>query len=114
MDLNGQACDIANPQPCVCPDLGHPCNSRVVDRCECGKLLVKLKLGCRWLRTLLGYAISPVALLALLLTLVGAVVVLRGVNRKLLGQSEVLLAELKEWRKAHRLQSSNVHSETVF
>ena len=55
------------------------------------------------MRTLLGFLTSPVSLLAVLLTLLGALVLLRGVNLRLLRQTEVLLTEMKHMRKALRV-----------
>ena len=57
------------------------------------------------MRTLLGFFTSSVTLLAVLLTLIGAVVVLRGTNRKLLRQNEVLVTEMKHMRKANRVST---------
>lgn len=54
----------------------------------------------------MSYATSPVSLFAFMLSLIGGVVVLRGINRRTVRQSEALLTELRSMRKTQRVRCS--------
>lgn len=88
----------------LCSNTCAICTHKMTEEiCQFAKSKVKNNsVCCRWLQTVLGYLTSPVALLSVMLMLVGGVVVLQGINSRLLRQGEAMLTELRAIRRAQK------------